>query len=73
MYSLGVSSVSLLTYIHNCFKVVFFEMNFRFNTGAERIDVLEDLRKPAIIFPPTWDVQRPRQKDSVSQSKWALV
>ncbi|KAF8880897.1 hypothetical protein CPB84DRAFT_1817292 [Gymnopilus junonius] len=48
MYSLGI---------------VFFEMNFKFNTGAERIAVLEDLRKPAIIFPPGWDPNRTRQKD----------
>ena len=27
-------------------------MNFEFNTGAERIAVLEDLRKPTIIFRP---------------------
>ncbi|KAF5321443.1 hypothetical protein D9619_000083 [Psilocybe cf. subviscida] len=41
MYSLGI---------------VFFEMNFRFYTGSERIAALEDLRKPSIIFPPTWEV-----------------
>ena len=41
-------------------------MNFRFNTGAERIAVLEDMRKPAIVFPSSWELQRTRQKDSTS-------
>ncbi|KDR70022.1 hypothetical protein GALMADRAFT_255390 [Galerina marginata CBS 339.88] len=54
MYSLGI---------------VFFEMNFKFNTGAERIAVLEDLRRPAIIFPPTWDPTRIRQKEIIT---WLL-
>ncbi|PPQ98103.1 hypothetical protein CVT26_003273 [Gymnopilus dilepis] len=54
MYSLGI---------------VFFEMNFKFNTGAERIAVLEDLRKPSIIFPSTWDPNRTRQKDIIT---WLL-
>ncbi|KAF9561509.1 other/PEK/GCN2 protein kinase [Agrocybe pediades] len=54
MYSLGI---------------VFFEMNFKFNTGAERIRVLEDLRKPAIIFPPTWDPHRSRQREIIT---WLL-
>lgn len=39
-------------------------MNFRFYTGSERIAVLEDLRKPSIIFPPTWEVSRSRQRES---------
>ena len=43
-------------------------MNFRFNTGSERINVLEDLRKPTITFPPTWDLQKTRQKDSMAPS-----
>jgi hypothetical protein len=32
-------------------------MSFQFNTGAERIAVLEDLRKPVIIFPPNLGLQ----------------
>ncbi|KAJ3517042.1 hypothetical protein NLJ89_g752 [Agrocybe chaxingu] len=54
MYSLGI---------------VFFEMNFKFNTGVERIVVLEDLRKPPIIFPSGWDPTRTRQKDIIT---WLL-
>ncbi|KAF8959858.1 kinase-like domain-containing protein [Flammula alnicola] len=54
MYSLGI---------------VFFEMNFKFNTGAERIAVLEDLRKPSIIFPTGWDVHRVRQREIIT---WLL-
>ena len=41
-------------------------MNFKFNTGAERIAVLEDLRKPTIIFPSSWDPHRNRQRESTS-------
>jgi hypothetical protein len=48
MYSLGI---------------VFFEMNFSFNTQSERITVLENLRKLEIIFPSTWQ-GRLRQKQS---------
>ncbi|BGP42492.1 eukaryotic translation initiation factor 2-alpha kinase [Rhodotorula kratochvilovae] len=40
MYSLGI---------------VFFEMWHPFKTGMERIQVLHDLRRPEIVFPPTWD------------------
>lgn len=54
MYSLGV---------------VFFEMNYMFPTGAERIVVLEDLRKPSILFPPTWELQRARQRQIIT---WLL-
>ncbi|KAH9487410.1 eIF-2-alpha kinase GCN2 [Psilocybe cubensis] len=54
MYSLGI---------------VFFEMNFQFNTGAERIAVLEDLRKPSITFPAGWDPHRIRQKEIIT---WLL-
>ncbi|KAF9527861.1 other/PEK/GCN2 protein kinase [Crepidotus variabilis] len=50
MYSLGI---------------VFFEMNFKFNTGAERIAVLEDIRKPAILFPLGWDQTRIRQREII--------
>jgi translation initiation factor 2-alpha kinase 4 len=49
MYSLGI---------------VFFEMNYRFSTGSERIAVLENLRKPGIFFPPSWEPHRTRQKES---------
>ncbi len=43
---------------------MFFEMNYKFSTGAERIAVIEDIRRPEPIFPPDWDPQRVRQKDS---------
>ena len=33
------------------FQIVFFEMNFMFSTGSERIAVIEDLRKPKCTFP----------------------
>lgn len=49
MYSLGI---------------VFFEMNYFFSTGAERISVLENLRDPGILFPDDWDPLRPRQQQS---------
>lgn len=49
MYSLGIC---------------FFEMNYKFSTGAERIHVIEDLRKPQIIFPTNWPAGRERQKQS---------
>ncbi|KAJ7596327.1 kinase-like domain-containing protein [Mycena floridula] len=54
MYSLGI---------------VFFEMNFPFSTGAERIAVIENLRKPQVIFPPTWDPLRARQREIIT---WLL-
>lgn len=50
MYSLGI---------------VFFEMNYQFSTGSERIAVLEDLRKPSIIFPVSWDPHRKSQKEII--------
>ncbi|KAI5992946.1 kinase-like domain-containing protein [Pisolithus albus] len=54
MYSLGI---------------VFFEMNYMFSTGAERIVVIEDLRKPEVYFPREWDQHRTRQKQIIS---WLL-
>ena len=39
-------------------------MNYAFTTGAERIAVLEDIRKPAIYFPSDWDAHRTRQRES---------
>lgn len=51
MYSLGV---------------VFFEMNYLFNTGAERVGVLENLRDPGIYFPDDWNPLRTRQQQSRS-------
>ncbi|KAI0954220.1 hypothetical protein AcV7_007513 [Taiwanofungus camphoratus] len=54
MYSLGI---------------VFFEMNYMFSTGAERIAVLEDLRKPGIFFPASWEPHRARQRQIIT---WLL-
>ncbi|KIJ97967.1 hypothetical protein K443DRAFT_104703 [Laccaria amethystina LaAM-08-1] len=54
MYSLGI---------------VFFEMNYMFSTGAERIVVLEDLRKPGVFFPHAWEAHRTRQRDIIT---WLL-
>ncbi|KAF5357565.1 hypothetical protein D9757_013020 [Collybiopsis confluens] len=54
MYSLGV---------------VFFEMNYSFSTGSERISVLERLRKPEVQFPPSWDPSRSRQREIIN---WLL-
>ncbi|KZT06721.1 Serine/threonine-protein kinase [Laetiporus sulphureus 93-53] len=54
MYSLGI---------------VFFEMNYMFTTGSERITVLEDLRKTGIFFPPSWDPNRARQRQIIT---WLL-
>ena len=44
--------------------IVFFEMNYFFNTGAERINVLENLRNSGIFFPDDWDPLRTRQQQS---------
>ncbi|KAH8096907.1 hypothetical protein BXZ70DRAFT_945142 [Cristinia sonorae] len=49
--------------------IVFFEMNYVFSTGSERIDVLEGLRKPGIMFPPTWEARRSRQRQIIT---WLL-
>ncbi|KAL0961127.1 hypothetical protein HGRIS_006101 [Hohenbuehelia grisea] len=54
MYSLGI---------------VFFEMNFSFSTGSERIVVIEGLRKEDIVFPTTWQPQRHRQRQIIT---WLL-
>lgn len=47
------------------YQIVFFEMNYPFSTGAERIAVIEDLRKPEVYFPRDWETHRTRQKESV--------
>ena len=39
-------------------------MNYTFTTGAGRIAVLEDIRKPGIHFPSDWDAHRTRQRES---------
>ena len=39
-------------------------MNYFFSTGAERIAVIEDLRKKGIIFPGDWAAHRTRQRQS---------
>jgi translation initiation factor 2-alpha kinase 4 len=39
-------------------------MNYFFSTGAERIAVIEDLRKKDIVFPVDWDIHRTRQRQS---------
>jgi translation initiation factor 2-alpha kinase 4 len=49
--------------------IVFFEMNYFFNTGAERINVLENLRNPRIFFPDDWDPLRTRQQESRSSNQ----
>ncbi|KAG5719281.1 Serine/threonine-protein kinase gcn2 [Termitomyces sp. T112] len=54
MYSLGI---------------VFFEMNYKFSTGAERIEVIEDLRRPEIFFPSGWDPSRQNQREIIT---WLL-
>ena len=41
-------------------------MNYFFSTGAERIAVIEDLRKKDIVFPVDWDVHRLRQRQSMT-------
>ena len=67
MYSLGVRLFRLsclnCTHVH-LLQIVFFEMNYSFTTGAGRIAVLEDIRKPAIFFPSDWDAHRTRQRES---------
>lgn len=39
-------------------------MNYKFNTGAERVAVLQQLRQPEIIFPIDFD--RPIQKKIIT-------
>lgn len=39
-------------------------MNYTFATGAERIHVIEDLRKPDVIFPSSWNPLYERQQQS---------
>ncbi|KAJ7186042.1 hypothetical protein C8R46DRAFT_937688 [Mycena filopes] len=51
MYSLGI---------------VFFEMNYKFSTGSERIAVIEDLRQPLVIFPASWDPLLTRQRQIIT-------
>ncbi|KAJ7488435.1 kinase-like domain-containing protein [Mycena latifolia] len=46
--------------------IVFFEMNFKFSTGSERIAVIEDLRQPLIVFPDSWDARRTRQRQIIT-------
>jgi hypothetical protein len=70
MYSLGVCTFYLSSlYILIMLKIVFFEMNFLFSTASERIAVIEDLRKPEIFFPTSWQPHLTRQK----QSKYIFV
>lgn len=40
-------------------------MNYFFSTGAERIAVIEDLRKKDIVFPVDWEIHRTRQRQSM--------
>ncbi|KIY67256.1 Serine/threonine-protein kinase [Cylindrobasidium torrendii FP15055 ss-10] len=51
MYSLGI---------------VFFEMNYAFSTGSERINVLEKLRMPEIHFPDDWDPAKVNQRQIIT-------
>ncbi|KAJ7121645.1 hypothetical protein C8R44DRAFT_622641 [Mycena epipterygia] len=46
--------------------IVFFEMNYKFSTGAERIAVIEDLRDPLVIFPSGWDSRLTRQRQIIT-------
>lgn len=68
LISIVLGSGIWLAYSYGIFlcapQVVFFEMNYVFMTGAERIAVLEALRTCDIIFPDTWDQKRTRQKKS---------
>ena len=74
MYSLGVSTLSSSGFmVADSQQIVFFEMNYTFSTGFERIVVLENLRKPDIIFPATWDSLRARQKQSEHAVRLVLI
>ncbi|KAG8705429.1 hypothetical protein FRC08_001676 [Ceratobasidium sp. 394] len=42
--------------------IVFFELNFPFDTGSERVAVLLRLRQPSIEFPSTWPESRHCQR-----------
>lgn len=41
---------------------MFFELNFVFATGSERVAVLQRLRLPSIEFPNTWPKPRHNQR-----------
>jgi translation initiation factor 2-alpha kinase 4 len=43
-------------------QIVFFELNFPFATGSERVSVISQLRLPSIEFPRTWPEARYRQR-----------
>ena len=69
LYSLGVRLPSTMWNGADGLQIVFFEMNYSFSTGAERIAVIEDLRKKDISFPRDWDAHRTRQRQSKILSK----
>jgi eukaryotic translation initiation factor 2-alpha kinase 4 len=48
-------------------------MNYFFSTGAERIAVIEDLRKRDIVFPDDWDDHRTRQRQSEISSIYSYL
>jgi len=50
-----------------------FEMNFKFNMGVERIAALEELRKPGVIFPSSWDPHRNGVRTFTFLSAWVTV
>ncbi|KAF8610330.1 Serine/threonine-protein kinase [Ceratobasidium sp. AG-I] len=45
--------------------IVFFELNFVFATGSERVAVLQRLRLPSIEFPNTWPKPRHNQQQII--------
>ncbi|KAG8734893.1 hypothetical protein FRC12_018300 [Ceratobasidium sp. 428] len=48
--------------LYNSLGIVFFELNFPFATGSERVAVLQRLRLPTIEFPRAWPPSRHHQR-----------
>jgi eukaryotic translation initiation factor 2-alpha kinase 4 len=69
LYSLGVGFMQFIYVMDRKaemlnFKIVFFEMNKPFSTDAERIAVLENLRKEEVLFPQDWPAYLTQQRQS---------
>lgn len=47
-------------------------MNYAFSTGSERIAVIENLRRPEVLFPSDWNPLFSRQRKSKHLSKVAI-
>ncbi|KAF9234439.1 hypothetical protein BU15DRAFT_79047 [Melanogaster broomeanus] len=51
-------------------RTVSFDMVYAFSIGADRIAVIEDLRKPEVYFPRDWKAHRSQQKQTKPDSPY---